>query len=90
MNYRSLAVPPELAAKSNLRTSPPYSHVHINPKHGGGYPANIEGLHHLHCLNVLRMSLYYNYEHYSSLKKGLFVNKPAVAKLHVCESPFSL
>jgi len=34
------------------------------------------------------MALYYNYEHYSSLKKGIFVNEPAVAKLHVCKFPF--
>ena len=24
--------------------------VKINKKYGGGFPANVEGLHHLHCL----------------------------------------
>lgn len=27
-----------------------HHHVRVNEKYGGGFPANIEGLHHLHCL----------------------------------------
>lgn len=26
------------------------SHVRVSPEHGGGFIANVEGLHHLHCL----------------------------------------
>jgi len=34
--------------------------VKINPKYGGGFPANVEGLHHLHCLvRMLALSLNY-------------------------------
>ena len=43
---RSLRVPAEEAQKSGLASD----QVKINEKYGGGYPANIEGLHHLHCL----------------------------------------
>jgi hypothetical protein len=43
---RALRVPEEEAAQSGLATD----QVKINPKYGGGYPANVEGLHHLHCL----------------------------------------
>jgi hypothetical protein len=43
---RSLAVPPKEAAKSGLKPS----QVQISDKYGGGFPANVEGLHHLHCL----------------------------------------
>jgi hypothetical protein len=43
---RAARVPPELAQKSGLASD----QVKISQKHGGGYPANVEGLHHLHCL----------------------------------------
>lgn len=43
---RSLRVPAEEAQKSGLAPD----QVKINEKYGGGYPANVEGLHHLHCL----------------------------------------
>lgn len=49
---RALAIPEEDAAKSGITPS----HVRINPKYGGGYPANLEGLHQLHCL-VSRSSM---------------------------------
>jgi hypothetical protein len=39
-------VPEAEAAQSGLTPD----QVKINPKYGGGYPANVEGLHHLHCL----------------------------------------
>lgn len=43
---RSIRVPPEEAQRSGLA----HDQVKISEKHGGGYPANVEGLHHLHCL----------------------------------------
>jgi hypothetical protein len=43
---RALRVPEEEAVLSGLASD----QVKINPKYGGGYPANVEGLHHLHCL----------------------------------------
>ena len=41
-----MRVPAEEAAKSNLLPD----QVKISDKYGGGFPANVEGLHHLHCL----------------------------------------
>jgi Mycotoxin biosynthesis protein UstYa len=41
-----LRVPPDQAEKSGLLPD----QVKINEKYGGGFPANVEGLHHLHCL----------------------------------------
>jgi hypothetical protein len=61
------------------------NHVQIRGKHGGGFVVNVEGLHHLHCLNLLRQSLYYNFEYYSSRGEGAFVNKEPVLRLHVCK-----
>jgi hypothetical protein len=43
---RSLALPASEAAESGFRPD----QVKINEKYGGGFPANVEGLHHLHCL----------------------------------------
>ena len=38
---------PEHMAKSAGLTK---NHIRIKEKYGGGYPVNVEGLHHLHCL----------------------------------------
>ena len=76
---RSLAVPVTEAARAGLKAD----QVQINPKHGGGFPANVEGLHHLHCLNLLRQSLYYNIDYYREQGKGAFVNEDMIVRHHV-------
>jgi hypothetical protein len=76
---RSLAVPVEQAARSGLKRD----QVQINPKYGGGFPANVEGLHHLHCLNLLRQSLYYNIDYYRTQGKGAFLNEDHIVRYHV-------
>jgi Mycotoxin biosynthesis protein UstYa len=43
---RALRIPAEEGARSGLTDS----HVKINDKYGGGFPANVQGLHNLHCL----------------------------------------
>ncbi|KAI9038107.1 oxidase ustYa family protein [Aspergillus affinis] len=78
-DYRPLRVPPEYGEKSGI--SP--DQVKINDEYGGGYPANLEGLHHLHCLNLLRKSLYYNYDYYHDRGEGAFVNPDHVVRIHV-------
>lgn len=47
---RSILIPPHLAPNLGLK---PNQHVHAKRKFGGGYVANLEGLHHLHCLVCL-------------------------------------
>jgi Mycotoxin biosynthesis protein UstYa len=79
---RAAIVPTSLAAKSGLLES----QVQVNEKYGGGYLGNIEGLHHLHCLNLLRQSLYYNYAYYQERKQGAFKNNDDVLHFHVCKS----
>ncbi len=76
---RALPVPEPQAKASGLRPE----QVRINPRYGGGYPANVEGLHHLHCLNLLRKALYWNYDYYHDLGTGAFVNEDTIVKLHV-------
>ncbi|EAW15448.1 oxidase ustYa family protein [Aspergillus fischeri NRRL 181] len=79
VNYRSLRVPAEVAEKSGLARD----QVKINQKYGGGYPANVEGFHHLHCLNLLRQTLYYNYDYYHKLGQGAFKNDDFIVRRHV-------
>jgi hypothetical protein len=76
--------------------------VRARKQYGGGYPANVEGLHQLHCLvssldqrgkcdidegmqNLLRQSLYYNYEYYLDKGEGAFKNEDYIVKKHVCK-----
>jgi Mycotoxin biosynthesis protein UstYa len=79
VDYRALAVPEAEALKSGIARD----QVKIKDKYGGGYPANVEGLHHLHCLNLLRQSLKYNFDYYKALGKGAFVNEDFVVKVHI-------
>lgn len=43
---RSVVIPESEAVKAGLRPD----QVKISQEYGGGFPANVEGLHHLHCL----------------------------------------
>ncbi|KAL5358083.1 hypothetical protein BJX96DRAFT_182665 [Aspergillus floccosus] len=79
VDYRPLRVPPEAAEEAGIA----HDQVKINDKYGGGYIANLEGLHHLHCLNLLRKSLYYNYDYYHAKGEGAFVNDDYIVRKHV-------
>lgn len=79
IDYRSIIVPSSDAPRLGLAKD----QVKISPEYGGGYPANVEGLHHLHCLNLLRQSLHYNYDYYHSKGEGAFSNNDAVLHKHV-------
>ncbi|CAG7922007.1 unnamed protein product [Penicillium olsonii] len=79
INYRSVRIPSEDAERSGLAAD----QVKISTKYGGGFPANVEGLHHLHCLNLLRQSLFYNYDYYHAKGEGPFVNDDYIVRHHV-------
>ncbi|KAJ5160441.1 uncharacterized protein N7482_007445 [Penicillium canariense] len=68
VKYRAVRIPPQEAEESDLARD----QAKIRDKYGGGYPASIKGLHHLHCLNLLRESLYYNYDYYQVKGDGSF------------------
>ncbi|KAF4964551.1 hypothetical protein FSARC_7546 [Fusarium sarcochroum] len=59
------------------------AHVQVSPKHGGGFIVNVEGMHHLHCLNMVRKSLYFNYDHYKNLGGHAFKNDGEIFRLHL-------
>ncbi|KAF9871099.1 hypothetical protein CkaCkLH20_11516 [Colletotrichum karsti] len=55
----------------NMTDSPELPFHKIPEEHGGGYLAMLEVFHLLHCLNSLRMGLFYNYKHYEFLDEGV-------------------
>ncbi|CAH0039581.1 unnamed protein product [Clonostachys rhizophaga] len=59
------------------------SFVQRADKYGGGFLVNVEGMHHLHCLNLLRKSLYFNYDHYKLLGQHAFKNEEPILRRHV-------
>ncbi|KAJ8060844.1 hypothetical protein OCU04_009928 [Sclerotinia nivalis] len=79
INYRGVVIPAAFAARSGIETD----QVKINEKYGGGYPANLEGLKQLRCLNLLRQGLWYNFDYYQKKGEGAFKNDSPKLKLHV-------
>lgn len=84
VDYRAAIITTSFASKSGLTES----HVQVSEKYGGGFPANVEGLHHLHCLNLLRKSLYYNFDYYHDVGEGAFKNDDRILKFHISETTF--
>lgn len=72
-------MPSSLAEKAGLAQT----QVQVADKYGGGFPANVEGLHHLHCLNLLRRSLYFNFDYYHERGEGAFKNDDRILRYHV-------
>jgi hypothetical protein len=79
VDYRPLRIHNDEAAESGITID----HVKIKEEYGGGYPANMEGLHHLHCLNLLRQGLVYNYDYYKAKGHGAFSNEEPIVKYHI-------
>ncbi|EGR52961.1 uncharacterized protein TRIREDRAFT_53824 [Trichoderma reesei QM6a] len=59
------------------------SFVQRAEKYGGGFIVNVEGMHHLHCLNLVRKALYFNYDYYKELGEHAFVNEEFILRLHI-------
>ena len=68
-----------MAAKAGISSD----HVQIKSKYGGGFPANVEGLHHLHCLNLVRQSTFWDIDYYRKRGEGAFSNNDQIVRLHV-------
>ncbi|KAF5870822.1 putative tat pathway signal sequence protein [Botrytis fragariae] len=78
--YKAIIIPPEDAPKAGISLD----HFRVDEKDGGpGYPAIVEVMHQLHCLNLLRQGLYYNSEYYHNLGEGPFKNEEYILKAHI-------
>ncbi|KAF0644777.1 hypothetical protein NXS19_002086 [Fusarium pseudograminearum] len=84
--WESLGVdyrPGVISYKDGIASGLTDAHVQVNAEHGGGFIVNVEGMHHLHCLNLVRKSLYFNYDHYKHMGGHAFKNDGEVFRLHV-------
>ncbi|OAQ69844.1 hypothetical protein VFPPC_02419 [Pochonia chlamydosporia 170] len=79
VDYRAGIISYEDGLASGLKPS----FVQRAAKYGGGFLVNVEGMHHLHCLNLLRKSLYFNYDHYKQLGKHEFINEEIILRPHI-------
>ncbi|KIM94343.1 hypothetical protein OIDMADRAFT_184418 [Oidiodendron maius Zn] len=50
---------------------------------GGGFVAQMEVFHQLHCLDTLRQGLYYNYNYYHENRQGVWGRSDAVVRKHM-------
>ncbi|PGH23753.1 hypothetical protein AJ80_02183 [Polytolypa hystricis UAMH7299] len=56
--------------------------VKRTPEEGGGFFAEVEALHYIHCLNLLRQTSIWNYAYYRKRGKGAFMNTDDVVRDH--------
>ncbi|KAL4974647.1 hypothetical protein BDW66DRAFT_161082 [Aspergillus desertorum] len=73
-NYRPIRVPVEQAVKSGITPE----QVQISEAHGGGKRSRT-----LTAQNLLRQSLYYNYDYYRTKADGAFRNDDFIVRKHV-------
>ena len=50
---------------------------------GGGFVAQMEVFHQLHCLDTLRQGLYFNYDYYHTNRRGVWERSDAVVRKHM-------
>lgn len=79
VDYRAGVISTEEGLLSGLTLG----HVQRADRYGGGFFVNVEGMHHLHCLNLMRKSLYYNYPYYKDLGTHAFKNDDQILQLHI-------
>ncbi|KAL0943163.1 tat pathway signal sequence [Colletotrichum truncatum] len=79
VDYRAGVISIEDGLKSGLDMS----FVRRSEKYGAGFFVNVEGMHHLHCLNLVRKALFFNYDYYKKLGTHAFKNDDNIVKVHV-------
>ncbi|KAI1126438.1 hypothetical protein F5Y10DRAFT_293829 [Nemania abortiva] len=72
-----------VAKERALKTPIPPGSVRVQDEYGGGYMGMLEVFHQLHCLNLLRKALVYNYDHYLEQGEEEFYDGEPIIKLHV-------
>ncbi|KAF2767049.1 hypothetical protein EJ03DRAFT_241786, partial [Teratosphaeria nubilosa] len=79
VNLQNFIVPEEDAVRFGLDKRM----AKRRPRQGGGFVAQSEGMHHLHCLNLLRKSTRFNYQYYRDLGKHEFGNNDTILEKHL-------
>ncbi|KAN0114497.1 protein of unknown function (DUF3328) domain containing protein [Hyaloscypha variabilis] len=57
--------------------------VKLRDSEGGGFIAQMEVFHNLHCLDTLRQGLYFNYDYYHKSRDGVWGRSDAVVRKHM-------
>uniref|UniRef100_A0A0B7JPQ2 Tat pathway signal sequence n=1 Tax=Bionectria ochroleuca TaxID=29856 RepID=A0A0B7JPQ2_BIOOC len=81
--WEALGVDCAISYEDGLASGLDESYAQRSPQYGGGFIVNVEGMHHLHCLNLVRKALYFNYDHYRELGHHAFKNDEYILRLHV-------
>ena len=76
---RATVIPYDEGLKNGLTPA----HVQRAEKYGGGFFVNVEGMHHLHCLNLVRQAAYFNYNYYKDQGKHSFKKEEKILQLHI-------
>ncbi|KAH8881132.1 hypothetical protein GQ53DRAFT_773550 [Thozetella sp. PMI_491] len=86
IDNRPVVISASEAAKAGLSSH----YYQRSQRYGGGYIVEVEGLHRLHCLDVLRKSLWYNYEYYKARGENAFRDPERYLRLHASHCVDSL
>lgn len=68
--------------EDGLRAGIPIGSVRVPEKYGRNFIAGIEVFHQLHCLNLLRKTLHYNYDYYANIGHHEFFDSGKMLKMH--------
>ncbi|KAH8806149.1 hypothetical protein F5884DRAFT_470306 [Xylogone sp. PMI_703] len=80
LDLPAIILTPDEAMKSGIQLD----RVSVEVKDGAlGYPVLIEGLHNLHCLDLLRQGLYFNAPRYQELRHGAWNNEEDIIQKHI-------
>ncbi|ODH42645.1 hypothetical protein ACO22_01170 [Paracoccidioides brasiliensis] len=79
VHYGSIVIPENEAERYGIRKD----QVKRRKDQGGGFFANVEIFHHLHCLNLLRQASHFNFEYYSREGKGAFQDPENILETHI-------
>ncbi|KAK0738048.1 hypothetical protein B0T18DRAFT_335326 [Schizothecium vesticola] len=79
IDYRATVISYDEGIKNGLTPA----HVQRDEKYGGGFFVNVEGMHHLHCLNLVRQAAYFNYQYYKDRGTHSFKNEGKILELHI-------
>ncbi|EDN09593.1 predicted protein [Histoplasma mississippiense (nom. inval.)] len=77
--FASVLVPEDEAENYGIKQG----QVKRMKEQGGGFFAHIEVFHHLHCVNLLRQTSHFNFEYYSKMGGGPFLDPEERLKTHI-------
>lgn len=81
-NYVSIVGNVIVSEEDGVRAGIPKGNAKFPLDRGGGFLAEVQVFHQLHCVNFLRKGLWFNYDYYDKLGTAEFSNDEEVRRLH--------